>query len=521
MGGRVRWAAAAGLAVAAVVALNLTASLAGVFYDDGIYLALARSLAEGHGYRLLYLPGSPGAVHYPFLYPVLLSALWKVVPSFPANVALFKAANAVLLGCFAALLVGYLHGRFAGATWRLALLVVVAATALPLVTVASVLFAEPLFLVLLVAACWTGDAARVAPTRRSVWPLAALAGLLAGAAALTRSLGMAAVLGIPVSLLLARRPRAALIAAAVAAACLAPWWLWVRGHRADVDPALVAGYGTYGGLLAQAGWIWLSPASVRDIVSPLGTVALAPFRGWLRFYLGVPALVLVIAGFAPLLRRVPALAWSLLIYLAIVFAWPVGPDRFLWAVWPFLAVAFAGGIERAWAQLQRAPPRLATTGRWCVGVTAAAVIAGYGFYQVRGYARGDAMRVQRGISATLSFVLPWIRETTPAGAVVAGEDEALLWLYTGRRAVPNYVWRYRGRGEASLGPDSLRAWFDRAGVTHVVLTGPGSDAAPTLNQLLARYPGYLRLVHVWPGSVLAFEVKPTLAGAVASGGERK
>ncbi len=70
-----------------MVALNLTGSLVGVFYDDGIYLALGRSLAEGHGYRLLYLPGAPGAVHYPFLYPLLLAALSKLAPAFPADVA--------------------------------------------------------------------------------------------------------------------------------------------------------------------------------------------------------------------------------------------------------------------------------------------------------------------------------------------------------------------------------------------------------------------------------------------------
>ena len=84
-------------------------------------------------------------------------------------------------------------------------------------------------------------------------------------------------------------------------------------------------------------------------------------------------------------------------------------------------------------------------------------------------------------------------------------------------AVPNYVWRYRGRGETSFGPDSLRAWFDRAGVTHVVLTGPRSDAAPTLNRLLERTPGYLRLLRVWPGSVLAFAVNRASAGPGPSG----
>ena len=334
---------AAGLAVAAVVALNLAASLVGVFYDDGIYLALAKSLAEGHGYRLLYLPGAPGAVHYPFLYPAFLAALWRIVPAFPANVALFKAANAALLGVFAALLVLYLRPRMAQSSWRLSLFVVAVATALPLVTVATVLFAEPLFLVLFVAACWTADAARAAPARRSAWGLAAAAGLLAGAAALTRSVGVAVMLGVIASLLFARRPRAALVAALGGALCLAPWLAWAARHHGDADPILASNYGTYGDLLAQAGW-WLSPASLGDLLNPLGAVALAPFGGWLRFYLGVPALLLLIAGFAPLVRRANALGWSLIAYLVIVCAWPYGPDRFLWAVWPFLALAFAAGI---------------------------------------------------------------------------------------------------------------------------------------------------------------------------------
>ncbi len=522
MSGRTAWAVAAGVAVGLVAGANLARSLVGVFYDDGIYLALARSLAEGHGYRLLYLPGAPGAVHYPFLYPFFLAALWKLDPSFPGNVALFRGANAVLLGAFAALLVLYLERRFHGPAWRVALLVTAATTVLPLVTVASVLFSEPLFLVLFVAACWAGDAARDADDRARAWRLAAVAGLLAGAAALTRSIGIVAVAAVPLSLLLVRRPRAALVAAAAGAACVAPWLVWVARHHADVDPALVAGYGTYTDLLAQAGWATLSPAGIADVLRPLAAVALAPLHGWLRLFFGVPALALVAAGFAPLRRRAPALAWSLAGYLAIVLVWPFGPDRFLWAVWPFLAVSFFAGAELLAARAAATSSVAAAAGRWGVALTTLVVVTGFAYFQVRGYARGDATHLQRGISATLDEVLPWIRQATPPDAVIAGEDEALLWLYTGRRAVPSYVWRYRGRDEESLGADSLRAWLDRSRVSYVLLTGSGSGAAPTLSQLMGRYPGYLRLARVWPGSVVAFTVdragEAAGAGAPALGG---
>jgi len=507
------WAAAAGLVVAAVVAANLTGALAGVFYDDGIYVALAKSLAEGHGFRLLYLPGQPAAVRYPFLYPLFLAALWKVAPAFPASVAVFKAANAVLMGIFAALLTLYLRGRIGGRAWVPALLVVVAATALPLVTVATVLFAEPLFLVLLVGACWLGDAARTAPERRRAFLLALLAGLLAGAAALARSLGVAVIAGVALSLLLARRPRAALIAVAAGAACVAPWMLWVAQHRAGVDSAIVGNYGTYGEFVARSGLVVLAPTRLLDLLAPMGAVALAPFRGWLRFYLGIPALVLLVAGFVPLLMRAPALGWTLLAYLAVVFVWPYGPDRFLWAAWPLLAVAFFAGAARLWTRVQQAPARVAALGRWCVAAAAALVVVGYGYYQIRGYARGDVARLQNGISATLSTVIPWIRDATPPDAVVAGEDEAAIWLYAGRRAVPSYLWRYRENSAESLGPAALHDWLLRAGATHVVLGGGGSDAAATLSLVLGRYPGFLRLVHVWPGSILAFAVDRNAGGA--------
>src|ERR1700730_2310570 len=57
----------------------------GVFADDAFYVLLARSVAEGQGFRFLNLPGSPAATHFPPGYPLVLAGLWRVAPSFPAN----------------------------------------------------------------------------------------------------------------------------------------------------------------------------------------------------------------------------------------------------------------------------------------------------------------------------------------------------------------------------------------------------------------------------------------------------
>ncbi len=505
-------------------------ALVGVFYDDGIYLALAKSLAEGHGYHLQYLPGAPAAVHYPFGYPVLLAALWTLWPSFPANEPLLRGANAVLMGVAAALITAHLLPRLGTPRWLTALAVVLAATAVPMVAVATVLFSEPLFLVFVAGACWAADAARERGGRRALG-LALLAGLLAGAAALTRSIGVTVIGGVVLSLAVARRPREAVAAAIPAALLLLPWQFWSRAHHGAVDPLIASNYGTYGDFLRQGGAGWLSLSSLGEIARPLAAITLPPVPGMLRTLLGLITLVVLVAGFIALTRRAPAAGWMLWCYVAIVAAWPYAPDRFLWGVLPWLAVAFVAGVrwmtDGSW-QLAVGSRQLAGGWQLAAGseqseagvpiaanrklpailgwLAAASVAAGFGLFQIRGYLAGGPTATQIGISATMNDILPWIRSATDTGAVIAGEDEALIWLYTGRRAVPSYLWRVRGRASESFGADSLHAWLERAGATHLIVTGPGSEAAPTIDALLAARRGYLELVRVWPGQLLAFRI---------------
>ena len=78
------------------VVLSIEPFPVGVFQDDGIYYVLGKSLATGQGYRYLHLPDAPNATHYPPLYPLLLAGFWKLAPTFPANVTVFKFVNAAL-----------------------------------------------------------------------------------------------------------------------------------------------------------------------------------------------------------------------------------------------------------------------------------------------------------------------------------------------------------------------------------------------------------------------------------------
>src|SRR2546430_17728592 len=73
-----------------------------------------------------------------------------------------------------------------------------------------------------------------------------------------------------------------------------------------------------------------------------------------------------------------------------------------------------------------------------------------------------------GISANFADLLPWVA-SLPGGAVLATDDEALVWLYTGRTSVPFYVYGYRGATPTTPTPAEQRAYLERQGVTHVLL----------------------------------------------------
>src|SRR5437764_15281651 len=133
---------AAALAIAAgLVAVNNLP--VGGFFDDAFYVILAKSLATGHGYRNLNLPGAPLATHYPPGYPLFLAALWRLWPTFPDNVVLFKGANAVLLGASTAGAIALARARFRLTTPVATAVVVLGTLSIPLLSFGTVLFSEP------------------------------------------------------------------------------------------------------------------------------------------------------------------------------------------------------------------------------------------------------------------------------------------------------------------------------------------------------------------------------------------
>jgi len=481
-------------------ALALNRQLVGVFYDDGLYADVAYALTHGLGYVHPHLPGHPAVVHYPPLYPLVLSPFIGMLPLEAAGLAA-KVLNIILAAAAAGLVAWHaasvqLLGPEAP-PWLAPLLVTGAVVALPMLTILSVLFSEPLFGVLFALAVLLADQP---PAGWSPDRAALLAGGAAALALLTRTIGVAAGLGIVAYLLVVRRApwrRAALAGAPVLASALG-WLLWVARHHRGIDPGMATNYGSYFEVVQSAGLGVVWP-SLRDLPRPLADLTLRWLPGSaLQGLFGAAELVILGYGLVLLSRR-SSIGFTLLCYIAILAAWTFPADRFIWVVLPWLALAWGAGLVRLWhagrLRVLRVP----------VALAAAAVAIGYAQVEGIGLATRSWSAAPARVATIAEEVLPWVA-TLPPDAVIAADLEPLIGLNTGRTSVPFYIYAYRGSQVISPGPAEQRAYLERQGVTHIVTSGYVSRSAPQLDALLGAYPGWLTVVKGWRDGRAAFRI---------------
>lgn len=481
------WPQTLALGVFAVALWAQHPGLVGVFYDDGVYVVLAKALAEGQGYANIHLPGAPPGVHFPPLYPLMLSVLWRLWPSFPDNVTLFRLFDSAALAGAAWIVAAHARRHGVAGAWA-SVALPLGFLAFPLLTIVGVRFSEPLFLLLAAGAVSLAD-------RRDATPTTALAaGALAGLATLTRSVGVAAIAGVAVGVFLHGGRRTAAAAAVASLAVVTPWMLWAAGHRAGVDERLVANYGTYLQDLRQTGLGGLITGLNFGVLSPVTRLAFPPLSDWVRWPLAAGLMCGVGGGGVLVARRVPALVATLGVYLAMVAVWPFAPDRFVWIMLPWFALLLAAGLS--WAAGKGTVLR-ATTG-------ALLIVLATGYLRVEAISLGT-----RGFAATaLGISRPFVVLTRsvaaelPDDAVIASADEALLYLYTGRQAVPSHLFRWDGRARQPLPLDETVDYFCGAGVTHLALTGRAEDAAPIVAALRAARDSILSPIYELAGPAI-------------------
>jgi hypothetical protein len=274
------------------------------------------------------------------------------------------------------------------------------------------------------------------------------------------------------------------------------WGSWVAAHARGIDPALSLTYGTYASPVSQAGLSAVT-TNLPDMSRPLEALVFGwiPVR-WLYTLLATVALGVGLYGLVLLSRR-SAIGLSVVFYAAILAVWPYPPDRFIWVVLPWLALAWAAGGLEIWRRWQRL--------RIPMALFAALVGGGYIFYEIRGLAGRWWDEQARAISANFAELLPVV-QNLPDSAVLATDDEALVWLYSRRLAVPLYLEHYHGRELIRPTPAEHRAYLERMGVTHVLLASATSPSAIELRGLIGAYPSMFTAIYRWPDGRWLFAV---------------
>ncbi len=219
---------AALLAVHAAIAWAMRVPGLATGHDDAWNVALARALRHGL-YVELPIVGHPAHAMYPPLFPALLGALGVTDP---AHVWIGVLANMTLSLVMLALIAG-IAARLS--PW-LAVAVTVACAVNPmLLYVASGIHSEPML-----AATAAVALAMTATKRRDARALA-LIGLMAIAAALARSIGLALVVSTAALLAFEKRWRPLAIFSVAAALTVGSWLVWtVRAPRLDAGRSYVA-----------------------------------------------------------------------------------------------------------------------------------------------------------------------------------------------------------------------------------------------------------------------------------------
>jgi hypothetical protein len=486
------------LALAVVYAVAWRAPSVGLYHDDGIYLVTAKALAEGKGYRILSLPHEILQTKYPPVFPAVLAAVWKLRPAFPANVAALKAVPALFALLWYALAFRLLLRL--GSTRTQAYWIVFLTAAAPLVIFCSTnLLSETLFASLLTAALLSAGSVERSKSDRGAYA----AGSLAALAFLTRTAGVALFIGILAAFVLRRRWGAVWrFASASAAACV--WPVWVRLHSSSLDEIQAfysaANYASWNILSSAVPW----PEKMRILAVNSVTALASPFA-----LLNIPApgfmavLIAVLLAGVALRRRLRADAAHLVLaaYIGVLLCWAWPPQRFLIPVLPLLLQI----LWKAVTEAARRPALRQGAVAW-IGVLSCWLLA------------SDIQRVPLTIAAgafplnvhaterwtDLKQVYGWIERNTDRDTVVLANLDPSIYLYTGRKAIRNFVGSssYKliyapGAPTADAGKP-MDEIIDGAGASLLLMTPDKGAEALVVQRAFAayakRYPEKLELI---------------------------
>ena len=444
----------------------------GLWQDDATYVATARSLAEGTGYRHIQIPGEPLQTRYPPLYSALLSLGFRIAPDYPDNLPWLLIPNAV--GAAALVVLSCLYWRRVwGAPSHLWLCAAFLSAISPvLLGFVRYTMSDLLYGALAVGALYLvdrdppGSEGSEASGNRA-WIFGAL---VVGCGVLIRGIGVTLLMALPLALAVRRRFAAAGIALAIAAAVCVPWWLWQAAaseQNGSLQVALMTAAELNYGLWAPDDPMQLLRVIKQNLLRvvydlayyqlalPIGPTSdvLVRFGAGtvVLFVVCFAAFALCVTGFFSTLRGgVRMTHIYAVLYAGLVVVWPFEPHRFMVAWTPFILYFIVVGFDRfvRWVaeRADRSSAETSHAPNWQrgVGIAAASIVA-VGFLVEDGRILRSSpdhyfMRELAGEIDLSEFdeVSAWVRAHSNEEDVFAAAWSAGLFLNTERQG--HFLW---------------------------------------------------------------------------------
>lgn len=422
------------------------------FGDNARYLILGKSLAEGKGYRDLYLPDSPVHTQFPPGFPVMLAAITLV----SGGVNVLAAKLFVLLTGIGAMFFIY---RLCELTFRKRAwpVMVLFASVPALVENNHWVLSEMPFLLVTVAALYCLVLADQRPGATAARLRIGACGL-AVAASLIRTAGVAVVLGVLLFFLVHRRYRELVLLVLLFAAATVSWQLHntQAGHTQPYFEQLLAKHPYFmeqgrAGIYDWALRVW---QNLRDYAATVIPRMFFPTRAetWYEVISGIVLSLLAAIGFARSFRKTDSAApvkqlapvrhfgalQSCAVFAApLLLCWPNiwVSERFLLPFLPLVGIFLFSGVDWLGAKLgwRRFAPAF-------VGVLVLAntiqmtSLARKALSDNIGYLRGDRHSGYDVDWRRYFQSIEWIRTHTPEDAVVLARKPEFVYLLSGRRS---------------------------------------------------------------------------------------
>jgi hypothetical protein len=472
---RAAWVGLLALLIAGAALGGINRDVMGLFHDDAIYAAVAKSLSEGEGYRIASLPSAPAQTKYPFLYSYLLSWIWQLNPTFPDNILLLKSLNVMVLAAiFVFSYLFYCRNAASSDSEALlyALLVCINRTVF---SMTDLTLSDLLFMLLTSVALWLCHGAEPS-SKVGTTVLSAIIGL----AFLTKPAAAALALAGAVFLGSQRRYLDMMLYGVVLLVFIVPWFLWVSQETPQQSNALFSYYLSHDFRLSGTGQIVdLVTANLTylygslDLIFPASTVP----------GLGILILFVVVVGFCDSLHRHNSFFWVFVVsYLTLVLLWPFHPLRYTLPLLPVVMLFLFRGIGRARKMISYQAgdvPIDRLLARAFLSVLLVLNLAWLWNYLIvkdehrtRGFFGWRFSYNWSGFAETFD----WVRRNTDEGDILATGYDPMYYHYTGRKAVrpgfhrPETYFYPHGRPAPDVGTaQEIKQQLDLLGVRYLII----------------------------------------------------